>query len=71
MLFRSEEAMHITIRSEPRSVPEAQRAPDWPQWKEGMDYEISALESCNTWDIVDNPNDKGDKVNIVGSKWVF
>jgi hypothetical protein len=78
------EAMSITIGSEPCTVPEAQRAPDWLQWKEAMDYEINALQSCNTWSIVDDPNDqpppgiieyvdksKPKLTNIVSSKWAF
>ena len=65
-----EEAMSITIRSNPCTVLEAQQASDWPQWKERMDYKINSLKSHHTWDIIDHPNNKGDKVNIVSSKWV-
>ena len=79
-----EEAMAAIIGSEPRTVPEAKRAPDWLQWKEAMDYRINSLESRNTWTIVDNPNSHkpiemedshrritSRDINIVGSKWVF
>ena len=83
-IYNLKEVMAITIGSEQCTVPEARCTLDWPQWKEAMDYEIKALRSCNTWNIVDDPNmpglisdsdmampDQKAPLDIIGSKWVF
>jgi hypothetical protein len=52
---------------EPRTLAEAQKRPDWLEWKEAIESELAQLEALHTWDLVEKP--KG--VNVVGSKWVF
>jgi hypothetical protein len=69
-----EYVMANTIGAEVRTVLQAMKTPDWPQWKESMNDEIHRLKQCNTWTIIDNPNDNlsaEEHINIVRSKWVF
>jgi hypothetical protein len=39
-----EYVMANTIGEEPRTVPQAMKMPDWPQWKESMNDKIRQLE---------------------------
>jgi hypothetical protein len=41
--------------------------PDWPEWQQAMNCEITTLINAHTWTTVPRPAGK----NIVGSKWVF
>ena len=52
---------------EPTSFAEAQRSPDYAQWKEAMDEELSTLTANGTWQIVDVPSG----TNLLRTKWVF
>ena len=52
---------------EPTSFAEAQRSPDYAQWKEAMDEELSTLTANGTWQIVDVPPG----TNLLRTKWVF
>ena len=52
---------------DPKSLAEAQSRPDWPQWKEAMNRELTTLIKAGTWKPVPRPPGK----NVVGSKWVF
>ena len=49
---------------EPANYQEASTDPNWVQ---AMNKELAALESSNTWDIVDLPPGK----KAIGSRWVF
>jgi len=52
---------------EPRSLAEAKRSPDWPEWERAIREELTTLEEAKTWRLEAPPAD----ANIVGSKWVF
>lgn len=55
------------IKSDPLSLAEAKRQPDWTKWLEAMNDEISRLQNQGTYDIVTPPAD----ANILTSKWVY
>jgi transposase InsO family protein len=52
---------------EPKSLAEARRRPEWPEWEKGIRDEIKTLEDAGTWELTNLPNG----ANLVGSKWVF
>ncbi|KZV84358.1 hypothetical protein EXIGLDRAFT_624330, partial [Exidia glandulosa HHB12029] len=52
---------------EPRTLPEAQRRPDWALWEHAIREELATLDAMGTWELVDAPAG----ANVVGSKWVF
>ena len=52
---------------DPKSLAEAQSRPDWPQWKEAMNRELTTLIKASTWKPVPHLPGK----NVIGSKWVF
>ena len=52
---------------EPKSLAEAKRHPEWPEWEKAMYEELKMLEEAGTWEISDLPVG----ANLVGSKWVF
>jgi hypothetical protein len=52
---------------EPRSLAEAKRRPDWPQWERAIHEELKTLEEAKTWRLQTPPAE----AHIVGSKWVF
>ena len=55
------------IESDPLSVAEAMRRPDWAKWLEAMNDEITRLQQRGTYIIVTPPPD----ANILTSKWVY
>ena len=55
------------IESDPLSVAEAKRRPDWDKWIEAMNDEISRLQQRGTYEIINPPVD----ANILTSKWVY
>ncbi|XP_019435943.1 PREDICTED: uncharacterized protein LOC109342409 [Lupinus angustifolius] len=56
--------LSITIHTEPRIYEQAIKSSEWIN---AMTNELTALESNNTWSIVDLPDDKVP----IGSKWVY
>lgn len=52
---------------EPRTINEAKRSPNWPQWQEAIEAERFALESHGTWRLEEPPSG----TNVVGCRWVF
>ena len=52
---------------EPMSYNQAVNGPYSDLWKEGIQQELDALHSNNTWSVVPIPVGQ----NIVSSKWVF
>ena len=55
------------IISDPLSLAEANRRPDWNKWLEAMNDEISRLQQHGTYEIITPPDD----ANILTSKWVY
>ncbi|GBE80058.1 hypothetical protein SCP_0212610 [Sparassis crispa] len=55
---------------DPRTITEAKRRPDWPEWQEAMHDEIRRLESRKAWVYMDPPSRLSGQ-NVVSSKWVF
>ncbi|CAI5460706.1 unnamed protein product [Closterium sp. Yama58-4] len=55
--------------SEPRNPRQALTGPHSKEWREAMDGEIKALESRDTWVLVDRAAIKG--ARILSGKWVF
>ena len=53
---------------EPRTIAEAQKQADWPQWEEAINAELKSLADAHTWDVVPRPP-KG--TNVINGKWVF
>ena len=52
---------------EPKSLAEAKRYPEWPEWEKVIYEELKTLEEAGTWEISDLP----EGANLVGLKWVF
>ena len=52
---------------EPRTLAEARRRPDWPQWERAIEEELATLKAAGTWRLEEAPPG----ANIIGSKWVF
>ncbi|CAI7826513.1 unnamed protein product [Closterium sp. NIES-54] len=66
--------LHTTTSTVPRVIElknprQALRGPHNKEWHKGMDAEIKALESRDTWVLVDRAAIKGR--NILSWKWVF
>src|SRR5258705_5116076 len=58
---------HFDTEQEPTSYNQAVNGPYSDLWKEGIQQELDALHSNNTWSVVPIPVGQ----NIIGSKWVF
>jgi hypothetical protein len=56
-----------TEAMEPRTLAEAKRRPDWPQWERAIEEELATLKAASTWRLEEAPPG----ANIIGSKWVF
>lgn len=54
----------MTSAVEPQTYHEAIKSKDWVI---AMQHEITALESNNTWELVDLPKDK----HVIGCRWVY
>ncbi|CAI7865593.1 unnamed protein product [Closterium sp. NIES-53] len=54
---------------EPKNLRQALTGPHSKEWREAMDVEIKALESCDTWVLVNRAAIKGRR--ILSGKWVF
>jgi hypothetical protein len=52
---------------EPRTLAEAKRRPEWPQWERAIQEELATLKTAGTWRLEEPPPG----ANIIGSKWVF
>lgn len=57
----------LTVDSEPKTLNEARKRGDWPQWEAAIREEKNSLESNSTWEFVQRP--KG--VKTVKNRWVF
>ncbi|CAI7851968.1 unnamed protein product, partial [Closterium sp. NIES-53] len=54
---------------EPKNLCQALTGPHSKEWREAMDAEIKALESCDTWVLVNRAAIKGRR--ILSGKWMF
>jgi len=52
---------------EPKSLTEAKRLPEWPEWEKAIHKELKTLKDVGTWELTDPP----EGANVVGLKWVF
>jgi transposase InsO family protein len=52
---------------EPRTIAEAKRRSDWPEWEKAILEELETLRAAGTWILEEAPPG----ANIIGSKWVF
>ncbi len=52
---------------EPRTLSEAQAAPEWPEWKRAMDDEIAQLRKLGTYAPADLPAGR----KPIGCRWVY
>lgn len=55
------------VENDPRTMNEAMKREDWPQWKDAVDSEYNALIKNNTWSICELPKNR----HAVSCKWVF
>src|SRR5258706_3314807 len=62
-----EQYTHIDTEQEPMSYNQAVNGPYSDLWQEGIQQQLDALHSNNTWSVVPIPVGQ----NIVGSRWVF
>ena len=53
--------------SDPLTLSQATKRPDWPKWEEAIQSELKALAAFDTFDVVDLPPSK----KPVGCKYVF
>ena len=53
--------------SDPLTLSQATKRPDWPKWEEAIQCELKALAAFDTFEVVDLPLDK----KPVGCKYVF
>ena len=51
----------------PKTLKEAKRSPEWPEWEKAIQTELNTLKQMGTWEMVDAPKDR----KPVTSKWVF
>ena len=49
------------------SITEAQRSPEWPEWKQAMDAELTQLQQMGTWELVEKPPN----TIPIANKWRF
>jgi len=50
-----------------KSLNEAKRSANWPEWKKAMEMELKQLHEMNTWNLIDKPPD----AIPITNKWVF
>ena len=53
--------------SDPLTLLQATKRPDWPNWERAIKEELRSLEAFSTFEVVDLPPGKGP----VGRKYVF
>ena len=61
------ELVSFGIQTRPKSLKEAQRCFDWPQWEKAIQAELDQLDKMGTWMIIDPPKDRVP----VSNKWVL
>jgi len=61
------EAVALTGEDEPKSLKEALRSPEWPEWEHAVNEELDQLQKRKTWILVDPPA----SAVPINNKWVF
>ena len=51
----------------PKSIKQAMKSAEWPQWKKAIENEMNAHEINGTWKLVELPEGK----RVIGSKMIF
>ena len=52
---------------DPFTLPEAQKSPNWPEWKKAIDIELEQLQQTGTWRLVNCP----EEAVPISNKWIF
>jgi hypothetical protein len=52
---------------DPKTLKEAMRSPDWPEWEKAVNAELMTLEQMGTWELADAPENR----KPITNKWVF
>ena len=52
---------------EPKSLAEAKRSPEWPEWEHAVQDELTQLQKKGTWKLVDAPKN----AVPIANRWVF
>ena len=51
----------------PKSLAEARRSPEWPDWEKAVQAELNQLHKMGTWVLVNPPKER----TPVSNKWVL
>ncbi|XP_058810842.1 uncharacterized protein LOC131675743 [Phymastichus coffea] len=62
-----------TLNSDPTNYKEAMETKDKMNWSKAINDELESMRENNVWNIVERSsmNQKGNKANIIGSRWVL
>ena len=52
---------------DPKTLKEAMKSPDWPEWEEAVKTELVTLKQMGTWELANVPKDR----KPITNKWVF
>jgi hypothetical protein len=52
---------------DPKSIEEARKSPEWPEWEKAVHAELDQLKEMKTWELIDPPEGR----IPVGNKWVL
>jgi len=52
---------------DPKSLKEAKRSSDWPEWEKAIKTELDTLRQMGTWELMEAPKNR----KPVTNKWVF
>ena len=52
---------------DPKTLKEAMKSPNWPEWKKTIKTELMTLEQMGTWELANAPKDR----KPITNKWVF
>jgi len=53
--------------NEPKTLNDAQKSPEWPEWEKAINIELEQLQRMGTWELVDKPPD----AVPIANKWVL
>jgi transposase InsO family protein len=51
----------------PKTIAEARKSPEWPEWEKAVLAELEQLKEMNVWELIDRPEGR----SPIGNKWVF